>query len=93
VPQNPVERPELHGRQGIVYGLMKTSDGVSPKLSQDQLYFSNIMFFILYSMLFAVFIYVLNNKIQHGPEPAEIHEPLVKLPQRIRDFLNSKRKT
>ncbi len=46
-------------------------------------------------MLFIVFIYVLNNKIMHGPEPAETIDTeasLVKLPQKIRDVLDSKRK-
>ena len=84
------------GRQPwIVYGLMKTAEGVSPTLSSGQLYFSNILFFILYLMLFIVFIYVLNNKIMHGPESAETIDTeasLVKLPQKIRDVLDSKRK-
>ncbi|MBK8550852.1 MAG: cytochrome ubiquinol oxidase subunit I [Ignavibacteria bacterium] len=84
------------GRQPwIVQGLMKTADGVSPNLSSDQLYFSNILFFILYLMLFIVFIYVLNNKIQHGPEPLDeidTKSSLIKLPQRIREILDSKRR-
>ncbi len=84
------------GRQPwIVQGLMKTADGVSPNLSSDQLYFSNLLFFILYLMLFIVFIYVLNNKIQHGPEALDeidTKSSLVKLPQRIRDILDSRKK-
>ena len=84
------------GRQPwIVYGLMKTAEGVSPTLSQSQLYFSNIMFFILYLMLFIVFIYVLNNKIQHGPEPLEeidTKSSLIKLPQKIREALDARKK-
>ena len=84
------------GRQPwIVYGLMKTAEGISPTLSQSQLYFSNIMFFVLYLMLFIVFIYVLNNKIQHGPEPVDeidTKSSLVKLPDKIREIIDSRRK-
>ncbi|MEP7145798.1 MAG: cytochrome ubiquinol oxidase subunit I [bacterium] len=83
------------GRQPwVVYGLMKTAEGVSPNLVASQVYFSNIMFFILYMMLFSVFIYVLNSKIQHGPEDIEAagsNQPLIRLPERIRDFFSKKR--
>lgn len=82
------------GRQPwIVWELMRTADGVSPNLSQSQLYFSNILFFILYSALFTVFVYVLNGKIKHGPEAVEhidVKKPLIQLPERIRDLLKSK---
>lgn len=82
------------GRQPwIVQGLMKTADGVSPNLSQGQLYFSNILFFLLYLSLFIVFIYVLNSKIQHGPERIETDEPHVKLPGKLRDFLFKEKRT
>lgn len=83
------------GRQPwIVQGLMKTADGVSPILSQSQLFFSNITFFLIYLMLFIVFIYVLNNKIKHGPDTPEIidtSKPLVSLPERLREFLSRKK--
>ncbi len=81
------------GRQPwIVYGLMKTAAGVSPNLSRSQLYFSNILFFFLYLMLFAVFVYVLNSKIQHGPDPAETSAPIVPLTQRIREILRKSKR-
>ncbi|MBS1516984.1 MAG: cytochrome ubiquinol oxidase subunit I [Bacteroidetes bacterium] len=77
------------GRQPwIVYGLMRTAEGVSPTLSQSQLYFSNILFFLLYLSLFAVFVYVLDRKIKHGPDPADESEPIVKLPVKLREILN-----
>ena len=46
-------------------------------------------------MLFIVFIYVLNNKIQHGPEAIEeidTKSSLVKLPQKIREALDARKK-
>ena len=56
------------GRQPwVVYGLLKTSDAFSQAVSDNQILFSLIMFFILYSILFMLFIYLLNKKIKHGP--------------------------
>lgn len=58
------------GRQPwVVYGLLRTTDGVSRSVSAGQTLGSIIMFCTIYALLFAVFIYVLNDKIQHGPEP------------------------
>jgi cytochrome d ubiquinol oxidase subunit I len=58
------------GRQPwIVYGLLRTSDGVSKAVSGNQILSSIIMFSIIYVLLFAVFLYVLNDKIKHGPDP------------------------
>ncbi len=58
------------GRQPwLVYGLLRTSDGISKTVSSAQTLGSIIMFGVIYLLLFAVFLYVLNDKIQHGPEP------------------------
>jgi cytochrome d ubiquinol oxidase subunit I len=57
------------GRQPwIVYGLLKTSEGLSKAVTADQVVFSLILFGIIYLFLFILFIYLLNEKIQHGPE-------------------------
>lgn len=58
------------GRQPwVVYGLLRTSDGVSVGVSAGQTLASIILFLVLYALLFAVWLYVLNDKIQHGPDP------------------------
>jgi cytochrome d ubiquinol oxidase subunit I len=58
------------GRQPwVVYGLLRTSDGISKTVSSSQTLGSIIMFSVIYLLLLAVFLYVLNDKIQHGPEP------------------------
>ncbi len=60
------------GRQPwIVYGLLKTSDALSKVVTAEQITFSLILFAIIYLMLFTLFIYLLNEKIQHGPEEPE----------------------
>lgn len=56
------------GRQPwVVYGLLKTSDALSAVVNADQVLFSLIVFTLLYILLFALFIYLMNKKIQAGP--------------------------
>lgn len=58
------------GRQPwIVYGKLRTSDALSPSVSAEQVLASIVMFGLIYAMLFAVFVYVLHQKIKQGPEP------------------------
>lgn len=57
------------GRQPwIVYNLLRTSDALSQAVSSGQIIFSLILFIVIYSLLFVLFIYLLNEKIKHGPE-------------------------
>jgi len=59
------------GRQPwVVYGLLRTSEAFSQEVSAQQIVFSLILFFLIYTLLFALFVYMLNKKIQHGPEDA-----------------------
>lgn len=51
----------------IVYGLLRISDGLSKSVSANQVFGSIIMFTVVYIMLFILFIYLLNEKIKHGP--------------------------
>lgn len=60
------------GRQPwVVYGLLRTSEGLSKSVNGSQIVFSLILFTIIYIMLFALFIFLLDNKIKHGPEHTE----------------------
>lgn len=60
------------GRQPwIVYGLMRTSEGLSAVVKAEVVLSSLILFTLIYLLLFAVFIYLLNDKIQHGPDDAD----------------------
>lgn len=57
------------GRQPwIVYNQLRTSDAVSGSLRSSQVLGSIIMFGVIYALLFALWIYLLNDKIQKGPE-------------------------
>jgi cytochrome bd ubiquinol oxidase subunit I len=58
------------GRQPwIVYNLLRTVDAASPGLSSSQVAGSITMFGFIYTLLFAVWIFLLNDKIMKGPEP------------------------
>jgi cytochrome d ubiquinol oxidase subunit I len=72
------------GRQPwIVYNQLRTGDAVSRGLGSSQVLGSIIMFAVIYALLLAVWIYLLNDKIQGGPE-------LVSMPGEasLRDALN-----
>ncbi len=57
------------GRQPwIVYKVLKTSEGVSKFIDATQVFGSILMFIIIYTFLFILFIYLLNKKIRQGPE-------------------------
>jgi len=56
------------GRQPwIVYGHLRTSEGFSQEVSANQILFSLILFLIIYTLLFILFLYSMNKKIKHGP--------------------------
>ncbi len=56
------------GRQPwVVYGLLRTSDALSKVVTANQIWFSLILFTVIYAFLLALFIYMLNKKIKHGP--------------------------
>jgi cytochrome d ubiquinol oxidase subunit I len=65
---------ELGRQPWVVYGLLRTSDALSVVVSSDQVLFSLIMFTLLYILLFALFIYLLNKKIKAGPYDENITE-------------------
>lgn len=65
------------GRQPwVVYGLLKTSDALSKTVKANQVVFSLVLFMVVYALLFALFLYLLNKKIQHGPADYGIEEQL-----------------
>jgi cytochrome bd ubiquinol oxidase subunit I len=67
------------GRQPwIVYKLLRTVDGVSAAIQSPQVVASIIMFIVIYILLFALFLFLLDQKIKHGPEdnmPSEYSNP------------------
>jgi len=61
------------GRQPwIVQGLLRTSEGLSAVVKANMVVSSIVLFGGVYILLFAVFVYLLNDKIQHGPDDADL---------------------
>lgn len=61
------------GRQPwIVYKLLRTSDALSKVVTANQVAASMVMFAFVYLLLFAVFLFLLNDKIQHGPDDTDL---------------------
>ncbi len=62
------------GRQPwIVYKLLRTSEGVSTSISSNQVFGSITMFVVIYTLLFALFLFLLDRKIKHGPDEIRSH--------------------
>jgi cytochrome d ubiquinol oxidase subunit I len=61
------------GRQPwIVYRLLRTSAALSAVVKADAVLTAIVLFSLVYLLLFAVFLYLLNDKIQHGPDAADL---------------------
>ncbi len=63
------------GRQPwVVYNELRTSDAVSAAVSGGQVMASIIMFSMIYTLLFGLWIYLLRKQFKKGPDPVEIPE-------------------
>jgi cytochrome d ubiquinol oxidase subunit I len=78
---------ELGRQPWIVYELMFTADGVSPVVAAEEIVASLGGFLVLYAVLLVLFVFLLDRKIQHGPELLEDLEsrPVGDLPDSFRD--------
>ncbi len=57
------------GRQPwIVYGMLRTSDALSAVVPAGEVITSLVLFGLIYTLLFILFVFLLNEKIRHGPE-------------------------
>lgn len=67
------------GRQPwIVYGLLRTRDGLSTAVGSGEVLTSLILFTLVYLLLFAMFLFLLNEKIQKGPDDeSELQRPML----------------
>jgi cytochrome d ubiquinol oxidase subunit I len=61
------------GRQPwLVWHELRTPDGLSAVVKANVVLTSLLLFTFIYFLLFAVFIYLLNDKIQHGPHDDDL---------------------
>ena len=64
------------GRQPwVVYGILRTSQGVSQGLHGDQVFGSIFLFMFTYALLFCVWLYIMSSKIHHGPDHHDVLTP------------------
>ncbi len=64
------------GRQPwLVYGLMRTAHGFSPRVSAGNGVFTLLGFMGMYTVLSMLFLFLVWREVEHGPEPALSEEP------------------
>ena len=74
IPRTASGELELGPQGTVVYDetlALRTTAGVSKTVAAEQVLSSLILFGFVYGLLFLVWIYVLNEKIQHGPDPLQ----------------------
>lgn len=59
----------------IVHNLLRISDGLSKSVTANQILGSILLFAFVYTILFILFLYLLNEKIQHGPAEEDLVTP------------------
>ncbi len=63
------------GRQPwIVYNLLRTADATSPTVTTGEIWFSIILFTAIYSLLLALYLFMLVRETSHGPQPVKAQE-------------------
>ncbi|MFB3915695.1 MAG: cytochrome ubiquinol oxidase subunit I [Terriglobales bacterium] len=64
------------GRQPwLIYGLMRTSEGYSQRVSAGNGLFTLLGFMGMYTVLSILFLFLVRREIEHGPEPVEAGAP------------------
>lgn len=70
-------------QDGVAMPGLRTADGLSESVTAGQVAWSIAMFGGIYALLFAIWVYVFNAKIQHGPgEGAGVPTPMDERPPR-----------
>lgn len=64
---------ELGRQPWLIYGLMRTSEGVSSNVSAGNATFTLIGFMGMYAILSILFLFLIYREIDHGPEPDAAH--------------------
>jgi cytochrome bd ubiquinol oxidase subunit I len=64
---------ELGRQPWLIYGLMRTADGFSARVSAGNAMFTLLGFMGLYTVLSILYLFLLQREIGHGPGHAEAH--------------------
>lgn len=76
---------ELGRYPWIVYGLLRISEGLSKAVTAGQVMGSIAMFGFIYTLLFILFIYLLNHKIKAGPVDHDLETPYGQLQKLVKN--------
>ena len=68
---------ELGRQPWLIYGLMRTSEGISPRVSAGNGLFTLLGFMGLYTLLGILFLFLVHREIEHGPGEAAVPAPEV----------------
>ena len=63
---------ELGRQPWIVQGQMRTRDGLSPSVGAGAVMVSLALFTVVYALLFVLFLFLLDQKIRHGPRADDL---------------------
>jgi cytochrome d ubiquinol oxidase subunit I len=73
---------ELGRQPWLIYGLMRTAQGFSPKVGPGSGLFTLLGFMGLYSLLSVLFLFMIYREVEHGPEPEPAPAPpIVPVPE------------
>ena len=60
---------ELGRQPWLIYGLMRTAEGVSPRVAAGNAWFTLIGFMGMYAVLAVLWLFLIYREIEMGPEP------------------------
>lgn len=63
---------ELGRQPWLIYGLMRTAQGFSPRVAAGNAWFTLLGFMGLYTLLAMLWLFLIYREIDHGPEPVSI---------------------
>jgi cytochrome d ubiquinol oxidase subunit I len=63
---------ELGRQPWLVFGLMRTAQGVSPRVSAGNALFTLLGFMGIYGVLAILFLFLIYKEIERGPEPGDL---------------------
>jgi len=72
----------------IVQNHLRISEGLSKSVTASQVFWSIVMFTVVYAFLLVLFIYLLNEKIKHGPTNLDKTTPYNKLRVGIKEIVH-----
>jgi cytochrome d ubiquinol oxidase subunit I len=63
---------ELGRQPWLIYGLMRTVHGASPRVAAGNAWFTLLGFMGMYTLLSILWLFLIYREIEHGPEPEEV---------------------